>query len=48
MVVPRDKVRIVPAEGDTNIIRPLQSITKQFDQDEAGLGGGQNQKTLRC
>ena len=43
MVVPRDKVRIVPAEGDTNIIRPLQSITKQFDQDEAALGGGQNQ-----
>ena len=43
MVVPRDKVRIVPAEGDTNIIRPLQSITKQFDQDEAALGAGQNQ-----
>ena len=43
MVVPRDKVRIVPAEGDTNIIRPLQSITQQFDQDEAALGGGQNQ-----
>ena len=38
MVVPRDKVRIVPAEGDTNIIRPLQSITKQFDQDDAALG----------
>ena len=43
MVVPRDKVRIVPAEGDTNIIRPLQSITKQFDQDEAALSAGQNQ-----
>ncbi len=43
MVVPRDKVRIVPAEGDTNIIRPLQSIMKQFDQDEAALGGGTNQ-----
>ncbi len=43
MVVPRDKVRIVPAEGDTNIIRPLQSITKQFDQDEAALGGATNQ-----
>ncbi len=38
MVVPRDKVRIVPAEGDTNIIRPLQSITRQFDQDDAALG----------
>lgn len=43
MVVPRDKVQIVPAEGDTNIIRPLQSIMKQFDQDEAALGGGTNQ-----
>ena len=41
MVVPHDKVRIVPAEGDTNIIRPLQSITKQLDQDEAALGGDQ-------
>ena len=43
MVVPPDKVRIVPAEGDTNIIRPLQSIMKQFDQDEAALGAGTNQ-----
>lgn len=43
MVVPPDKVRIVPAEGDTNIIRPLQSITKQFDKDEAAVGGGTNQ-----
>ena len=41
MVVPPDKVRIVPAEGDTNIIRPLQSITRQLDQDEAALGGDQ-------
>lgn len=43
MVVPPDKVRIVPAEGDTNIIRPLQSIMKQFDKDEAAVGGGTNQ-----
>ena len=42
MVVPRDKVRIIPAEGDTNIIRPLQSIVKAFDQDEAALGGNEN------
>lgn len=42
MVVPRDKVRIIPAEGDTNIIRPLQSIVKAFDQDEAVMGGGEN------
>ena len=43
MVVPRDKVRIVPAEGDTNIIRPLQDIVKYFDQDEAAVGRGRNQ-----
>ena len=43
MVVPRDKVRIVPAEGDTNIIRPLQDIVKHFDRDEATVGRGANQ-----
>ena len=42
MVVPSDKVRIIPAEGDTNIIRPLQSIMKHFDQDEAVMGGATN------
>jgi hypothetical protein len=43
MVVPIDKVRIIPAEGDTNIIRPLQDIVRYFDQDEATVGGGTNQ-----
>ncbi len=43
MVVPRDKVRIIPAEGDTNIIRPLQDIVKHFDRDEASQGRGRNQ-----
>ena len=43
MVVPRDKVRIIPAEGDTNIIRPLQDIVKYFDRDEATVGRGANQ-----
>ena len=43
MVVPRDKVRIIPAEGDTNIIRPLQDIVKHFDRDEATVGRGENQ-----
>ena len=42
MVVPRDKVRIIPAEGDTNIIRPLRSIVKHLDQDEAAMGGNEN------
>ena len=42
MVVPHDKVRIIPAEGDTNIIRPLDSIVKSFDQDEAVMGGNEN------
>ena len=48
MVVPRDKVRIIPAEGDTNIIRPLQSIIKHFDQDEVSSGhkGGQHRAVL--
>ena len=43
MVVPRDKVRIIPAEGDTNIVRPLQDIVKHFDRDEAAVGRGLNQ-----
>jgi len=43
MVVPRDKVRIIPAEGDTNIVRPLQDIVKHFDRDEAAVGRGKNQ-----
>ena len=43
MVVPRDKVRIIPAEGDTNIIRPLQDIVKHFDRDEGALGRSANQ-----
>jgi len=43
MVVPRDKVRIIPAEGDTNIVRPLQDIVKHFDRDEAAVGRGDNQ-----
>jgi hypothetical protein len=42
MIVPRDKVRIIPGEGDTNIVRPLQAIIHQFDRDEAAMGGGQN------
>jgi len=36
-------VRIIPAEGDTNIIRPLQDIVKFFDRDEAAVGRGANQ-----
>ena len=43
MVVPRDKVRIIPAEGDTNIVRPLRDIVKHFDRDEAAVGQGSNQ-----
>jgi hypothetical protein len=39
MVVPPDKVRIIPAEGDTNIVRPLRSIVKSFDEDAASMGG---------
>ena len=42
MVVPPDKVRIIPAEGDTNIIRPLRSIMKHFERDEALTGAAEN------
>ncbi len=41
--VPEDKVRIIPTEGNTNIIRALQSIVKHFDSDEASAGGQANQ-----
>ena len=42
MMVPPDRVRIIPAEGDTNIIRPLRSIVKHFERDEALMGGGED------
>jgi hypothetical protein len=35
MIVPVEKVRIVAAEGDSNIVRPLQAIIRQLDADEA-------------
>ena len=41
--VPPDKVRIIPTEGNTNIIRALQSVVKHFDGDEASAGGAANQ-----
>lgn len=37
--VPADKVRIIPSEGNTNIIRALQSVVKYFDGDQASAGG---------
>ena len=43
MFVPRDKVRIIDSEGNTNIIRALQSVVKHFDRDEAAVGRGLNQ-----
>ena len=39
MVVPRDKVRIIPAEGSSNIARPLQAVVRHFDQDDASTPG---------
>ena len=41
--VPPDKVRIIPTEGNTNLIRALQSIVKHFDSDESTSVGGANQ-----
>jgi hypothetical protein len=40
MFVPRDKVRIIDSEGNTNIIRALQSVLRHFDRDVATLGSG--------
>ena len=42
MFVPRDKVRIIDSEGNTNIIRALQSVVKHFDRDVASVSGGAN------
>ena len=41
--VPPDKVRIIPTEGNTNIIRALQSVVKHFDGDALAAGGRTNQ-----
>ena len=38
--VPEDKVRIIDSEGNTNIIRALQSVVNHFDRDAATLSGG--------
>jgi len=42
MFVPEDKVRIIDSEGNTNIIRALQSVVKHFDRDAASLASGAN------
>ena len=42
LFVPPDKVRIIPTEGTTNIIRALQSIVKYLDRDQAIVGRGAN------
>ena len=41
--VPPDKVRIIPTEGTTNLVRALRSIVRHFDSDEASAGGAANQ-----
>ena len=40
MFVPKDKVRIIDSEGNTNIIRALQSVLRHFDRDAASVSGG--------
>ena len=42
MFVPKDKVRIIDSEGNTNIIRALQSVVKHFDRDVASVAEGSN------
>ena len=43
MMVPLDKVKIIPAEGDTNIVRPLEAIIRHFDHDMTEVSDGENQ-----
>ena len=40
--VPPDKVRIIPTEGNTNLVRALQSVVKFFDSDAASSRSGAN------
>ena len=40
MFVPQDKVRIIEREGNTNIVRALQSVVRHFDRDATVLGAG--------
>ena len=42
MFVPKDKVRIIDSEGNTNIVRALQSIVKHFDRDVASVVDSSN------
>ena len=37
--IPRDKVRIIPTEGSTDIVQALRAVMKHFDQDERSAGG---------
>lgn len=48
MMVPREKIRIIPAEGDSNLVRPLQAILRQFADDEvtSGVRGGDHRALL--
>ena len=43
MTVPVDKVKIIPAEGDTNIVRPLEALIRHFDRDTTEFADGKNQ-----
>ena len=38
MVVPAEKVRIIQAEGDSNLVRPLRAIVRQLDVDQSSSG----------
>jgi hypothetical protein len=38
MIVPRERTRIIPAEGSSNIARPLEAIIRHFDSDDALAG----------
>lgn len=48
MMVPPDKLRIIPAEGDSNIVTAMRAIVRQFDDDErtSGVRGGEYRALL--
>ena len=37
--VPRDKIRIIPSEGSTDIVQALRAVMKHFDRDAVTVGG---------
>ena len=41
--LPPDKVRIIPSEGSTDLVKALRAVMKHFDRDAATVGGFRDQ-----